>query len=44
MVLACGRYRPMQYTTGRRAKAGEPEIASVPLLVQFKPTSRRRRK
>lgn len=42
MVLACGRYRPMQYTTGRPAKSGEPEIASVPLLVQFRPTRRRR--
>jgi hypothetical protein len=37
MVLACGRYRPMQYTTGR--KAG---IAPTPLLVRFKPTPRRR--
>ena len=37
MVLACGRYRPMQYTTGR--KEG---IASMPRLVQFRPTRRRR--
>jgi len=44
MVLACGQHRPMQYTVGRRARAGEPEIASVPLLVQFKPARRRRRK
>jgi hypothetical protein len=41
MVLACGRYRPMQYTTGRPAKAGEAEIASVPLLVEFQPTRRK---
>jgi hypothetical protein len=44
MVLACGRNRPMQYTTGRRAKAGEPEIASVPLLVEFRPARQARRK
>ena len=37
MVLACGRDRPMQYTTGH--KKG---IASVPMLVQFQPTRRRR--
>ncbi len=42
MVLACGRYRPMQYTTGRPARSGEPEIASVPLLIEFRPTRRRR--
>lgn len=42
MALACGRDRPMQYTTGRRAR-GEAEIASIPLLVEFKPTPRRRR-
>ncbi len=37
MVLACGQDRPMQYTVGR--KAG---IASVPQLIRFKPTRRRR--
>jgi hypothetical protein len=37
MVLACGRHRPMQYTTGRK-----PGIASMPKLVDFKPTPRRR--
>jgi hypothetical protein len=42
MVLACGRYRPMEYTTGRPARAGEAEIASVPLLVEFRPTRRKR--
>lgn len=39
MVLACGRHRPMQYTTGR--KKG---IVSMPLLVKFAPTRRRRRR
>jgi hypothetical protein len=42
MVLACGRYRPMQYTTGRPPKGGEPEIVSVPQLVEFRPTRRKR--
>ena len=42
MVLACGRYRPMQYMTGRPARGGELEIASVPLLIEFRPTRRRR--
>lgn len=37
MVLACGRYRPMQYTTGH-----EEGIASTPLLVRFVSTPRRR--
>ncbi len=37
MVLACGKDRPMQYTVGR--KEG---IASMPQLVRFKPTPRRR--
>jgi hypothetical protein len=37
MVLACGRHRPMQYTTGHK-----PGIASMPKLVDFKPTPRRR--
>lgn len=44
MVLACGQYRPMQYMTGRRARDGEPEIASVPLLIEFRPTRRKSRR
>ena len=41
LVLACGKYRPMQYTTGRKVEYGPP-IRSLPLLVQFRPTPRRR--
>ena len=39
MVLACGHDRPMQYTTGYK-----PGIASTPLLVQFQPAQRQKRR
>ena len=39
MVLACGKDRPMQYMTGKQGM-----IASTPMLVQFKPKPRRRKR
>jgi len=37
MILACGERRPMQYMVGR--KEG---VASIPRLIEFKPSNRRR--
>jgi len=45
MALACGRYRPMQYTVWREARTrDEADIAPLPLLVEFRPTPRRTRR